>query len=64
MEDAAGAAGKAGLQNGDVILSINNSEVHSVQELNQVLSHLDPKKMLALLVKRGDNAQFMTLKPE
>ena len=64
VEDASGAAGKAGLQNGDVILSINNSEIHSVQEFNQTLAHLDPKKMLALLVKRGDNAQFMTLKPE
>ncbi len=64
VEEASGAAAKAGLQNGDVILSINNSEIHSVQEFNQTLAHLDPKKMLALLVKRGDNAEFMTLKPE
>ncbi|MHB8353514.1 MAG: DegQ family serine endoprotease [Burkholderiales bacterium] len=64
VEEATGAAARAGLQNGDVILSVNNSEIHSVQEFNQALSRLDPKKMLALLVKRGDNAEFMTLKPE
>ncbi|MDE2259226.1 MAG: DegQ family serine endoprotease [Betaproteobacteria bacterium] len=64
VEEVSGAAAKAGLQNGDVILSINNSEIHSVQEFNQTLAHLDPKKMLALLVKRGENAEFMTLKPE
>ena len=64
VEEAFGAAAKAGLQNGDVILSINNTEIHSVQEFNQALSRLDPKKMLALLVRRGDGSQFMTLKPE
>ncbi|MDE1942066.1 MAG: DegQ family serine endoprotease [Betaproteobacteria bacterium] len=64
VEDAAGPASKAGLQNGDVILSINNSEIHSVREFNQVLSHIEPKKMVALLVKRGGDSQFITLKPE
>ncbi len=64
VEDVAGPAAKAGLQSGDVILSVNNSEIHSVKEFSQALSRLEPKKMLALLVRRGDNAQFMTIKPE
>ena len=64
VEEVSGAAAKAGLQGGDVILSINNSEIHSVKEFNQVLSHIEPKKMVALLVRRGGDSQFITLKPE
>ncbi|MDE2353893.1 MAG: Do family serine endopeptidase, partial [Betaproteobacteria bacterium] len=64
VEEVSGAAAKAGLQGGDVILSINNSEIHSVKEFNQVLSRIEPKKMVALLVRRGGDSQFITLKPE
>ncbi len=64
VEDAAGPAARAGLQNGDVILSLNNNEIHSIKEFNQALAHAGPRKMLALLVRRGDNAQFVTVKPE
>jgi serine protease Do len=64
ISEVHGLAAKAGLQPGDVILSINNTEIRSVDEFNKVLSRLEPHKALALLVRRGDSAQFVTLKPE
>ncbi len=64
IQKAFGAAARSGLRNGDVILSINNMPVHSVKEFNQILGRLDSRKVLALLVKRGDNSEFLSLKPE
>ncbi len=64
IQKAFGVAARSGLQDGDVILSINNTPIHSVKEFNQVLGHLDSSKVLALLVKRGDNSEFLSLKPE
>lgn len=64
IEDANGSAAKAGLQSGDVILSINNSDVTSVEEFNRALGEVADKKAIALLVRRGDSSRFITLKKE
>ncbi|HSD60738.1 MAG TPA: DegQ family serine endoprotease [Burkholderiales bacterium] len=57
-----GAAAKAGIRPGDVILAVNNDDVTSVDQLNQLLSHFEKGRTLALLVRRGDNTQFITLR--
>jgi len=57
-----GAAAKAGIRPGDVILAVNNDDVASVEQLNQLLSHFEKGRTLALLVRRGDNTQFITLR--
>ena len=64
VEDAKAGAARAGLQSGDIILAINNSEVKTVEQFNQILSKMDTKKSLALLVKRGETTQYITLKAE
>ncbi|MEO6023068.1 MAG: PDZ domain-containing protein, partial [Burkholderiales bacterium] len=64
VEDAKAGAARAGLQAGDIILAINNSEVKSVEQFNQILSKMDTKKSLALLVKRGETTQYITLKEQ
>ncbi len=64
VQGVSALAARAGLQPGDVITSINNTEVHNVQEFNQILSRLEPKKMLALLVHRSDGSEFITMRPE
>jgi len=64
IEDITGAAAKAGLQAGDVILSINNVDVSSVEEFNRTLAGVADKKAIALLVRRGDSSRFITLKKE
>jgi len=64
VDEAHGPAAKAGLQKGDVILSVNNVEIKSTEGLTQALSHLDPKKAVALLIRRGVSAEFVSVKPD
>jgi serine protease Do len=64
IEDANGAAAKAGLQSGDVILSINNVDISSVEQFNRTLGEVGGKKAIALLVRRGDSSRFITLKKD
>ena len=64
VEEVKGAAAKAGLQPGDVILAINNSEVKTIEQFNQALGKLEARKNLALLVRRGETTQYITIKTD
>ena len=64
VEETKGAAARAGLQAGDVILAINNSEVKTIEQFNQALGKLEARKNLALLVRRGEATQYITLRIE
>jgi len=55
VEQAAGAAAKAGVQAGDVILALNNEQVRSVAQLRHLLDKTSGH--VALLVQR-DNAKI------
>lgn len=61
VEETTGAAARAGIQTGDVIVAVNNQEVNSAEELARLLD--DPaRKSAALLVKRGENAHYVSLR--
>jgi serine protease Do len=62
VENADGAAAKAGIRRGDVIQAVNNQEVKSVDELNRLLSAGDRARTVALLVKRGEGSIYIPLK--
>jgi len=64
VEDVQGPAARAGIQPGDVILSLNNSEMKTVEQFQQALTHLENRRNVAVLVKRGDSTQFVTIKIE
>lgn len=57
-----GAASKAGIQRGDIILAVNNEDVNSVKEFEQIVNKLDAKRNIALLVRRGDRTLYVALK--
>ena len=63
VDDADGVAAMAGLQPGDVILQLNNVAVKDAKQFNALVARLDPKKPSAVLVRRGDVAQFVSLRP-
>jgi serine protease Do len=57
VEDVGGAAAKAGVRSGDVILSINNTPVKSVEHLKELVAKSG--KTVALLVQRDDARIFI-----
>ncbi len=63
VDSVADAAARAGLREGDVILALANTEVNSVKEFEAVLAKHDKSKALNVLVRRGDLAQYLIIKP-
>ena len=63
VEDVQGSAAKAGVQRGDVIVAVNDTDVRSVEQFNRAVSKLDPKRNVALLVRRGEQNVYLALKP-
>jgi serine protease Do len=62
VEDARGPAARAGLQRGDIIISINNEEVGSVDKFNEVLKQVPKGRNIALLVRRGEGTSYVAIK--
>ena len=57
VEDAAGPAGMAGVQPGDVLMAVNGTPVSSVDQVRAVVSRSD--KSVALLILRNGNKIFV-----
>ncbi len=62
VEDAKGAATRAGLHRGDVILSVGNTEVLSLDQFNDALKQIPKGHNVALLVRRGDNTSYVAIR--
>jgi serine protease Do len=58
-----GAGARVGLRPGDVILSLNNQDVVSVRQFNDLVGKLDKARTHVLLVRRGDSASFVPIRP-
>jgi serine protease Do len=58
-----GQAARAGLRQGDVILSLNNQDVANAKQFNELVNKLDRTRTQVMLVRRGDNAQFVPIRP-
>ena len=62
VENADGAAARAGLRRGDVIQAVNNQEVKSADELSRLLASGDRARTVALLIRRGEGSLYVPLK--
>ncbi|MET0519152.1 MAG: DegQ family serine endoprotease [Burkholderiaceae bacterium] len=63
IDAATGVAARAGLREGDLILSVDNTEVGSVKQFQAVLAKLDKAKVINLVVRRDDVVSFVLLRP-
>jgi len=63
VDAATEAAARAGLREGDVILSVANVETLSVKDFEQALAKADRSKVISVLFRRGDWTQLATLRP-
>jgi len=59
---ASGAAARAGLRQGDVILSVANVAVVSVAGFEKIVADLDKSKPVNILYRRGDWAQYTVIR--
>lgn len=59
VDNVEGAAARAGLRRGDVILAVNNQDVKSVEQFRQLLGGFDKGRIVALLVRRGGNSLYI-----
>jgi len=63
VDSAEGAAARAGLREGDVVVTIDNTEISTLKEFELALTKIDKSKAVNLLVRRGDLAQFVLIRP-
>ncbi len=63
VENVEGAAARAGIREGDVILSVDNVEVTSARQFETVMAKLDKAKPVTMLVRQGEGARFLIVKP-
>jgi serine protease Do len=63
VESASGAAARAGLKEGDVILAVANTVILSVADLETALGKADKAKPLNILFRRGEWSQYTVIRP-
>ncbi len=63
VESAADAAARAGLREGDVILSVGNVEIQSAREFEAAVAKADRSKPVNMLVQRGELVQYVLVRP-
>ena len=63
VESADGPAARAGLREGDVILSVNNTEVTDVKQFQAVVQKADRNKPVSVLVRRGEWVNYLVIRP-
>jgi serine protease Do len=58
-----GAAARAGLVEGDVVLAVANREITGLKDFEAALGGIDKSRPVTLLVRRGDWAQYVIIRP-
>jgi serine protease Do len=64
VEAVDGIALAAGIQPGDVILRVNNTDIRDLKGYNEAVAKLDAKKPVALLIRDENGTRFVTLRSE
>lgn len=63
VDTAEGTAARAGVREGDIIVTVDNVEVTGAKQFEAVMAKQDKTKPVTLLVRRGDAANFLILRP-
>ncbi|MDB5856556.1 MAG: Peptidase Do [Ramlibacter sp.] len=60
VEDVGGAAERAGVEEGDIVLAVNGTPVTSIEQMRSVVARAD--KSVALLIQRGEDKIFVPIR--
>lgn len=62
VQQVSGAAEKAGVRRGDVVLALGGEKVGSLDQFAKLLAKANKEKNIALLIQRGDRILFVAVK--
>ena len=62
VDAAEGLAAASGVRAGDLILQLNNVDVQNTRQFNDAVAKLDPKRDVAVLVRRADATRFVIIR--
>lgn len=60
---AEGPSAKSGLREGDVILTVENTEIRDAKQFGALVAKLDKKQRVTLLVRRGEWVNYVIVQP-
>ena len=63
VDAVAEPAARAGIQEGDLILAVANTEITSAREFDAIMGRVDKTRPVSLLIRRGDGAQYVLIRP-
>ncbi len=63
VESAEGAAARAGVRDGDVILAIDNTEVADVKQFLAIAGKVEKARAVSVMVKRGEFVNYLVIRP-
>jgi serine protease Do len=63
VETAEGAAARAGLREGDVIVTLDNTEVTDAKQFNALVAKADKSRPISVMVRRGDWTNYLVIRP-
>jgi serine protease Do len=58
-----GAAARAGLREGDVILSVDNAEVTDLRQFATLAAKVEKARAVSVLVRRGEWVNYLVIRP-
>jgi serine protease Do len=64
VDSVSGSAERAGVREGDVITAVLYTEILTAKEFEAAIAKIDKTKPIPLLVRRGDSANFLVLRPQ
>jgi serine protease Do len=63
VESAEGAAARAGVRDGDVVLAIDNTEVTDVKQFLGIAAKVEKSRAVSVMVKRGEFVNYLVIRP-
>jgi serine protease Do len=63
VETVEGAATRAGLREGDVIVTLDNTEVTDAKQFNTLVSKADKTRPISVMVRRGEWTNYLVIRP-
>ena len=63
VDAAEGAAARAGLREGDIVLAIDNTEIADGKQFAAVAAKVETARSVTLLVRRGESATYLIVRP-